>query len=145
MRDPDTITDDDLPALRTDCTIWAGDEEFSGTFRDACRALVGRIDEYQALPAQEGPDEAVDSHPAQVTRQLEDEIRQWFAAAGVERERVERLERLFDSLDTAIEHTQWRQLLVEMVPLLSDLHILGLRSLVMDAAATVPTFPGLRA
>lgn len=145
MKDPDMITDDDLPELRTDCTTWAGDEEFSGAFRDACRALVARIDEYQALPAQEGPEEVVEPHAAHVTRQLEDEIRQWFAAAGVERGRVEHLERLFDSLDTATEHAEWRRLLVEMVPLLSDLHILGLRSLVMDAAATVPTFPGLRA
>lgn len=144
MKDPDMITDDDLPELRTDCTTWAGDEEFSGAFRNACRVLVTRIDEYQTLPTQEGPEEAVDPHAAQVTRQLEDEIRQWFAVAGVERERVERLEHLFDSLDTATEHAEWRRLLVELVPLLSDFHILGLRSLVMDAAATIPTLPGAR-
>lgn len=44
MKNRDTITGDDLPALRADLCTYVEGEHFSDEFRDVCRETVAAID-----------------------------------------------------------------------------------------------------
>lgn len=117
-----TITAEDLPDLRRMMTCYAEDTACSEEFRAVCRAAIVAIDQVR--------DEDEATHAP-----LEASLNRFVEAGEVEAIRLDRLLETFAVLDEANDPAVWRAKLLELVPLLSDRDILGLRALIIEAAA----------
>lgn len=115
----------DLLELHEVFQDWARDLNFSEAFRGLAQAAALAI-------AQCNEDDESTHPPVQAA------VEQLFMAADIESERMDALSQCYATLDFTQDAATWRQTMIEMVPLLSDDHILGLRSLMMAAVAEFP-------
>ncbi|MCC6658898.1 MAG: hypothetical protein IT512_12000 [Rhodocyclaceae bacterium] len=117
-----TITTEDLPSLRSMMTRYAEDTAHSKEFRAVCLAAIDAIDQAR--------DEDEATHAP-----LEASLIRFVEAGEAEAIRFGRLIEAFAVLDEANDPAVWRAKLAELVPLLSDQHVIGLRALIIEAAA----------
>lgn len=116
----------DLIELREAFLGWSQDLSFSEAFRGLVQAAA------EAIAQCDEGDET--THPP-----VKAALEKVFLAADAEASRMDALSKCFAELDFGQDATAWRQTLGELVPLLSDAHVLGLRLLMLEAAADFPT------
>lgn len=116
-----------LAAMRNTLSQYLDNINFSACFHAACREAIASIDA------------TLDNEMLQATTQcilnhLHGDLAQAEAA------RIDALNNLLAALDDAEDSEHWRFLMLAALPLLTSGHLLGLRSLMMDAAADFQPF-----
>jgi hypothetical protein len=116
-----------LADLRNDLHTYMESIAFSDVFREACREAIASIDATLA-------DESMQVETQRILRHLFGDL------AEAEAARIDTLNGLLSGLDEAEDSEHWRFLMLAALPLLTSGHLLGLRSLMMDAAADFQPF-----
>ncbi len=116
-----------LANLRNDLIAYMESIAFSDVFREACREAISSIDATLA-------DESMQVETQRILRHLLGDL------AEAEAARIDTLNTLFAGLDDVEDSEHWRFLMLAALPLLTSGHLLGLRSLMMDAAADFQPF-----
>lgn len=124
--DERTITAADLPDLRESMMFYAEDATHGQAFRNACLAVIAAIDQAR--------DEDESTHVP-----LEHSLHRFVEAGEEECARFGRALELFELLEQSGDPATWRTVLSELVPLLSDQEILGLRFLMLEAGGDFET------
>jgi hypothetical protein len=131
MTEPiDTITSRDLPNLRTAMLAYAADEVFGDDFRATCHAVVTAIDQAR--------DDDESTHT-----ELQASLEAFVSAGNEELQRSARIVELCHRISDAEETVEFRDALIELIPLLPRRHVLLVAEVIADALLATGVEPAL--